>query len=135
MELSEIQINCGAIARSKGFWEAHENMDPVMAAAYVKLALIHSEVTEATEALRDLAVEDLTLRTCIQMETDQYMSGYRMGDEGPDLIKPEGLASELADIVIRVADMAEWLGIDLDGVVRAKTAYNATRDRLHGRSA
>ena len=30
--------------------------------------------------------------------------------------KPEGVASELADVVIRVADMAEWYGVDLSEV-------------------
>lgn len=47
--------------------------------------------------------------------------------------KPEGLPSELADIVIRVADFAEHLGIDLEEEIRVKAAYNETRPPKHGR--
>jgi NTP pyrophosphatase (non-canonical NTP hydrolase) len=42
------------------------------------------------------------------------------------------LEEELADIVIRVFDTAEALGIDIERAVRAKSAYNETRPRRHG---
>jgi NTP pyrophosphatase (non-canonical NTP hydrolase) len=76
-----------------------------------RLCLIHSEVSEALEAYRD-GDNDL-----------------RFTEGG----KPEGIPSELADIVIRVADMAAYLGIDLDAAIKAKMAYNATRPHKHGR--
>ena len=46
--------------------------------------------------------------------------------------KPEGLGSELADIIIRVCDDAGALGIDLEAELRAKLAYNKTRSIRHG---
>jgi hypothetical protein len=40
---------------------------------------------------------------------------------------------ELADGVIRMADIAGIYGIDLDWHVAAKMAYNRTRPYLHGK--
>jgi NTP pyrophosphatase (non-canonical NTP hydrolase) len=49
-------------------------------------------------------------------------------------VKPDGIPSELADILIRVLDICTAFGIDIDTVVRAKAQYNATRPELHGRA-
>ena len=46
--------------------------------------------------------------------------------------KPEGIGSELADIVIRVCDSAGALGIDMEAELRAKLAFNRTRSHKHG---
>jgi NTP pyrophosphatase (non-canonical NTP hydrolase) len=48
--------------------------------------------------------------------------------------KPLGLPSELADIAIRLFDLAEWLEIDLEGAIERKIAYNAKRPYKHGKS-
>lgn len=48
------------------------------------------------------------------------------------LYKPCGFPSELADIVIRVGDLAFRLGIDLEKAVEEKMKYNRTREFLHG---
>lgn len=47
--------------------------------------------------------------------------------------KPEGVAVELADAVIRIADLCGHLGIDLDAVIEEKMAYNADRPYKHGK--
>lgn len=47
--------------------------------------------------------------------------------------KPEGVAVELADAVIRIADLCGHLGIDLDAVIAEKMAYNAGRPYKHGK--
>ena len=52
----------------------------------------------------------------------------RVGPKG----KPEGFPAELADLLIRVGDLAAALGIDLDFEVRRKMAYNETRPYRHG---
>ncbi len=49
--------------------------------------------------------------------------------------KGRGLAAigeELADVVIRVMDTAEAMGIDLEGAVRQKMWFNAMRSQRHG---
>lgn len=44
----------------------------------------------------------------------------------------EGVPSELADIVIRVLDLAEYYGIDMGEAIAQKHAYNLTRPYKHG---
>lgn len=46
--------------------------------------------------------------------------------------KPEGVPSELADIVIRVGDMCARYKIDLAYEIERKLKYNQTRPMLHG---
>ncbi len=49
--------------------------------------------------------------------------------------KPEGLPSEMADILIRACDSAGALGIDLEAALRAKIAFNRSRPYRHGGKA
>lgn len=65
-----------------------------------KLALIHSEVSEALEAYRE---EDET-----------------------------GFAEELADVGIRLLDLAFGMGVDLEAEMRAKMDRNRQRGWKHG---
>lgn len=77
-----------------------------------KLMLIVSEVAEALEDYRaGLAVDEVGIE-----------------DSG----KPVGFPVELADAVIRIMDLSEHLGINLDAVIRLKAAYNNTREYRHG---
>lgn len=74
-----------------------------------RIALIHSELSEALEAYRVGLLASIT-------------------GEG----KPEGVSYELADAVIRTMDLAESEGIDLEGAILTKMAYNETRSWRHG---
>lgn len=82
-----------------------------------RLSLIHAEVSEAVEDARQIEPTDLN----IQM----------MGEGG----KPVGFPSEMADIIIRIADLCGELNIDLNRAVMKKMAYNATRPFMHGKKA
>lgn len=75
-----------------------------------RLALIHSEVSEALEAVRE----------------DKPLVWYE--ENG----KPEGVGIELADAVIRIGDLCEILGVDLESCIQIKTAYNQGRPFRHG---
>jgi NTP pyrophosphatase (non-canonical NTP hydrolase) len=103
MKLSDLVAAAHGLSRSKGWYEGELNVPE-------KLALIHSEVSEALEEYRIGAMAS------------------REGAKG----KPEGFPTELADIVIRVADLAGALGIDLEAEVTKKHAFNATRPHRHG---
>ena len=74
----------------------------------------------------------------IACEVAEVMEEYRKPDRQNwyrnEAGKPEGIAAELADIVIRVGDLAGILGIDLDKAVEYKMAYNKTREFMHGKT-
>jgi len=107
---------------------------PVMS----KLMLICTEVAEAAEVFRDVK-KFPSLQECYeQRENDTYFMPYRddrvsplTGEKSP-LPKPEGFGSELADIVIRVFDLAEDLGIDLAAEIKRKMLFNESRAYRHG---
>lgn len=67
-----------------------------------KLALIHSEISEA-------------------------MEGHRKGLMDDKLPDRPMIEVELADAVIRICDLAGALGLDLGGAIASKLAYNLTR--------
>lgn len=101
------------MARSKGFWDG-EAADTVK-----KLLLIHSEISEAAEEVR--AGNPLSY-------TDVPAGPYLVGE-----LKPEGLAPELADVLIRTLDLMHGLGIDVEATVTEKMTYNACRGPMHGK--
>lgn len=104
MNLKELGIAAHETAVEKGWWENKDRNVPEM------LALIHSEVSEALEAYRDN-----------ELQPKAYSDG-----------KPIGMPSELADVIIRLVDLAHYLKIDLDLAVETKMAYNKTRPYRHG---
>ena len=109
MTLSELQELAFHNSMDKGFWEG----EPGTLSIVEKLALIHSEVSEALECLRS------------NKGIDSWF-----GPGG----KPEGLGTELADVVIRTADLCGALGLDLQSLVEVKMEYNKTRPRKHGKA-
>lgn len=77
------------------------------------IALVHSELSEALEAHR---------------KGEPYV--WMNGD------KPDGVGVELADAIIRIFDLHCEIAPDdvsLEGLIRCKTQYNKTRDKLHGK--
>lgn len=86
-----------------------------------KLGLIHTEVTEAVEAVVDSGAETWF----------NYVRRNAAMPKG----KPEGLGSELADVVIRCFQLADDIGIDLAKELEQKMDYNDGRPFQHGKQA
>ncbi len=66
-------------------------------------------------------------------ELAEAMEAYREGNPESDKIPGYSkLEEELADVVIRLLDFAGGAGLDIEGAVTAKMAYNETRPYRHG---
>lgn len=110
MTLEDLQTVVHLNSKEKGFWAGGTDTITQETIA-MKLALIHSEVSECLEALRETGTDSWTT------------------DRG----KPMGMGPELADVVIRVLDLAEALKIDLAHWIERKHAYNRSRPLMHGK--
>ena len=91
-------------AKSKGFWE-----DGVERNNGEMLCLIHSEISEALEALRH---------------------GNPPDDKVPEFT---GVETELADAVIRIMDLAHARGWCVAQAIEAKMKFNTGRPYKHGK--
>ena len=128
--IKELQKRAFQQSTDKGF---HDN-EPEVGTPYwiehdsMKIALMHSELTEALEELRNGRHPSLTYYS----GGTEYPTAIQLIDGTPLDGKPEGVPSELADVVIRVMDYCEARGIDLQASIIEKLDYNATRSRMHG---
>lgn len=106
MKITDLIDESYSTATEKGWWETPR---PLMEC----LMLIVSEVSEACEEYRVHG-----------MDPTKFL--YSQGQ------KPEGIAAELADVMIRVADLAGHYRIPLEYAIEAKLKYNKTRPHRHG---
>jgi len=104
MTLREMQKEAWAISESKGFHKDHQH-------PAIRLMLVVSELSEAVEELR---------------------KGHDATKIYEKDGKPEGFPIEIADAVIRLGDLCECAGMDLETAVRMKLGFNKTRPMMHG---
>ena len=109
--LSELAEEAHSNSVRHGFWNMDQHIStPIILAT--KLALIHSEASEALEIARKA-------HNWKDLDADKFQE-------------------ELADVVIRTLDLAEWIGrhtkIDFEAVMIDKMAKNRSRPAMHGKS-
>lgn len=102
--LNELTKEIHDNAVSHGWWDEPRNLLEIV-------ALCHSELSEAVE---------------------EYRAGRPMVWANEDG-KPEGIATEMADCLIRILDWFGHEGLDADEIVRQKMAYNRGRPYKHGK--
>lgn len=105
--LEWLQEESYKIAKEHGWWEEERNFGELLMLC----------VTELAEAMEDWRIG--------RKPTEVFMFPSGQG-------KPEGISIELADVLIRIADLAQHYDIDLTKAVLQKMEYNRTRSFRHG---
>lgn len=112
LNLEALMTEAHQTAADHGWWEPPERTfgDQV--------ALMHSELSESLEEFRRHS-----------FEKNIYFVPTPSGD------KPEGIAAEFADVLIRIFDTCKRYDIPLAKALLAKMDYNKSRPYRHGGKA
>lgn len=130
--LNELANKIHKTAVEHGWWNPAPSFGEVV-------ALCHSELSEALEEHR--ADRPMVWYACKEREADYPCNPKDFSEcsmEGQEEIcvyrsaKPEGIAIEMSDCLIRILDWAGHEGIDIDAIVKKKMDYNETRSYRHG---
>ena len=105
--IKELATQVHNTALKKGFWDRACNFGE-------KIALVHSELSEALEAFR-------CSKPGVPLIPSNKTPAFNAVEE------------ELADAVIRILDLCEYSGFDIEGAILAKMAFNEGRPHLHGK--
>jgi NTP pyrophosphatase (non-canonical NTP hydrolase) len=112
--LTQLRIEAHATAVEHGFTDA---------TPLEELCLIHTEISEAVEDIREGKELNAFLYKISNLATTDKYSPH---------LKPIGIPSEMADIIIRVLDFCGKHRIDIERAVLEKMEYNKTRPFKHG---
>ncbi len=115
-------------AVNHGFWDDERCFAETV-------ALCHCELSEAVEEDRagrpmvwhKCKKSNSPCTKCLSYEGDGVCTESMIDD------KPEGIAVEMADCIIRIFDWAGHAGIDLERVIAEKYEYNKGRPYKHGK--
>lgn len=104
MRLNEFAADVHQVAVDHGWWDEEPSFPEV-------IALCHSELSEALEE-------------------------YRRGREAKEVYyqngSPQGIAYELADVILRILDYCGHEGIDIEKCLEEKNNFNRSRPYKHG---
>ena len=131
--LNELAKEVYNIAKAHGWHEEDRGFPEIV-------ALCHSELSEALEEYRNgrpnkwYACEEIFGSGNPCDPKDQYeCANYSFKDKCKyRSAKPEGIAVEMADCIIRILDWCGKEKIDIDSIIREKINFNQTRPYRHG---
>lgn len=118
--INELSKKIHQNAIDKGFFDTEKNIGEM-------LCLIHSEVSEALEADR----KDIYSTGNI-FEVNGWTSDGEFKESFKENVK-DTFEDELADIMIRVMDLAAFKGVNLEEHIKAKMRFNSLREHKHGK--
>lgn len=149
--LTELLEYCYGSAQDRGFHQAADllskwrtenagnpELSKVLDAAFIdragnRLALIIGEAIEAHEEIRKgRAPGERYYSFPDGAQPHQGETPLHWQERTGILAKPEGVPSELADIVVRVMDYAGEHKIDIADAIREKLDFNSQRAAMHG---
>ena len=128
MNLTKLSKEINKNVRNKGFWNNMDfaiqmtqnqvrviGLDKHVKDAFIsqKLALVHTEISEAMEATR--------------------IDGYENNGYGINI--KDSFADELADSIIRILDICGELNIDIQEQIDWKLDKNKSREYMHGKNS
>lgn len=115
--LNDLGVEAKELAEEKGF-----GSEDTQAMSAMRIALMHSELSEMLEAVREAGTPNSLGRD------DQ---GNVRSEKVPEITLE---AEEAADLFIRLAQYCAIRGIDLDRAVQLKHEFNKTRPIKHGKN-
>ena len=135
MNLTDFAKEVHENARIHGWWNEERSFGEI-------IALCHSELSEALEEYRSgrpmFYFPCNAGGVCCEEDGSAHCGSRLYNPEKPNAPcsaqskKPEGIAVELADCIIRILDYCGKVGIDIEDVIRRKHEYNKTRPYRHG---
>lgn len=119
--LNQLSKELNAFVTKIGFYNADVPL---------RIALIHSEVSEAFEAFRKDKYANI----------NEYIENVALGGGQDDALfkiffeksMKDSFEDEVADSIIRLLDLCGKLNIDIETHIQAKMDYNATRGHKYG---
>lgn len=144
--LTLVQNEAHGNSRERGFWEKFKASSPDQVG--MKLCLIHSELSEALEAVRKSrpvqecdagqasrvssshGTNPCCCAQCVAAGSSDPPVQFLQDEHCPEFINFE---IELADVIIRVMDLSGGMNLRVAEAVAAKMAYNRTRPYKHGK--